>query len=126
MTYVVDTNVLIDHLRGHSSATEAFRTALRSGRRVAASVLTRVELRRGARPHEAAMIEAVEVVIDWVPVDHEIAAAAARHAETFGRSHRGIDVPDYVVAATAERLDATLMTRNVRQFPMFPGLVAPY
>ncbi len=126
MTYVVDTNVLIDHLRGEVPATEAFRTALRSGRRVAASVLTRVELRRGARPHEAATIEAVEGVIDWVPVDHEIAAAAARHAEAFGRSHGQIDVPDYVVAATAERLDATLMTRNVGRFPMFPGLTAPY
>ncbi len=126
MTFVVDTNVLVDHLRAESPATEAFRAALRSGRRVAASVLTRVELRRGARPQEVAMIEAVEVVIDWVPVDHEIAAGAVRHAERFGRSHGGIDVPDYVVAATAERLDASLLTRNVRRFPMFPDLTPPY
>ena len=126
MTYVLDTNVLIDHLRAQGAATTAFTDALRSGRRVAGSVLTRVELWRGARPGEAAGLEAVEAVIDWVPVDHAIATAAVRHAERFGRSHASIDVPDYVIAATAERLDADLLTRNVKHFPMFPDLEPPY
>ena len=126
MTFVVDTDVLIDHLRSRADATEAFRAALRSGRRVAGSVLTRVEVRRGALPEEIATIEAVETLIDWVPVDHEIAAGAVRHAERYGRSHSGIDAVDYVVAATADRLDADLLTRNVKHFPMFPDLEPPY
>jgi predicted nucleic acid-binding protein len=33
---------------------------------------------------------------------------------------------DLVVAATAEQLDAELVTTNVRRFPMFDGLVPPY
>jgi predicted nucleic acid-binding protein len=126
VTFVIDTNVLIDHLRSEPAATEAFRGALRSGRRVAGSVLTRVELWRGARPEEGPAIEAVEALVDWVPVDHEIASVAVRHAERFGRSHATIDVPDYVIAATTERLDADLLTRDVRHFPMFPDLEAPY
>jgi predicted nucleic acid-binding protein len=126
VTFVIDTNVLVDHLRSSEPATETFRAALRSGRRVAGSVVTRVELWRGARAAEAAVIEAVESVVDWVPVDHAIASVAVRHAERFGRSHAGIDVPAYVIAATAERLDAQLLTRNVRHFPMFPDLEPPY
>ena len=126
MTYVVDTDVLIDHLRARPAATEAFRNALRSGRRVAGSVMTRVEVRRGVLPEEVATVEAVEALVDWVPVDHEIAATAERHAERFGRSHSGIDAVDYVVAATTERLGAELLTRNVRHFPMFPDLEPPY
>lgn len=126
MTFVVDTDVLIDHLRSNPAATDAFRRALRSGRRVAGSVLTRVELWRGARPEEVPAIEAVEALVDWVPVDHEIAAGAVHHAERFGRSDGAIDVPDYVIASTAERLDADLLTRNVRHFPMFPELEPPY
>ncbi len=126
MTYVLDTNVLIDHLRSSAEATETFRKALRSGRRVAGSVLTRVELWRGARPEDVPAIEAVEALVDWVPVDHEIATGAVRHAERFGRSHAAIDVADYVIASTTERLDATLLTRNVRHFPMFPDLEPPY
>jgi hypothetical protein len=126
VTFVLDTNILIDHLSSQPAATEAFRDALRSGRRVAGSVVTRVELWRGARPEQAAAIEAVEALVDWVPVDHEIAGAAARHAERFGRTHTAIDVPDYVVAATTERLDGDLLTRDVRHFPMFPDLRPPY
>jgi predicted nucleic acid-binding protein len=36
--------------------------------------------------------------------------------------HTGIDVVDYVIAATAEELGAELMTLNVRHFPMFAAL----
>ncbi len=38
----------------------------------------------------------------------------------------GIDAADFVVAATATLLDARLLTRNVKHFPMFEGLAAPY
>ena len=125
MSFVVDTNVLVDYLRRHERATEVFLDALASGRRVTASVMTRVEIRRGTRPHQASVVDALDGFLHWVPVDHEITALASRHAERFGRSH-GADAVDYVVAATAERLDADLLTRNVRDFPMFPDLEAPY
>jgi predicted nucleic acid-binding protein len=126
LTYLLDTSVLVDHLRSRPAATRALGDALTSGRRVAASVLTRVELRRGALPEEIGTIEAVEILLDWVPVDHEIADLAARCAERYARSHPNIDAGDYVIAATAERLDAELLTRHVERFPMFPELRAPY
>ena len=126
MTYLVDTGVLVDHLRDEPAATKCLEDALRSGRRVAGSVLTRVELRRDVEPHALAAVEAVERLLDWVAVDHEIAALAQAHAERFGRSHPDIDPVDYVIGATAERLDAELLTVSSDRFPMFPRLVAPY
>jgi predicted nucleic acid-binding protein len=126
MTYHVDTGILVDHLRAEPAATKCLEDALRSGRRVAGSVLTRIELRRDAEPHELAAIEAVERLLDWVAVDHEIAALAQAHAERFGRSHPGVDPVDFVVGATAERLDAELLTVSSDRFPMFPHLAAPY
>lgn len=126
MTYVVDTGVLVDHLRDEPAATKCLEDALRSGRRVAGSVLSRVELRRGAEPHEMAAIEAVERLLDWVAVDHEIAALAEQHAERYGASHPDVTAVDYVVGATAERLDGELLTRSAARFPMFPALAPPY
>jgi predicted nucleic acid-binding protein len=41
-------------------------------------------------------------------------------------SHAGIDLADDLLAATADVLDARLMARNVRHFPMFPGLEPAY
>ena len=45
---------------------------------------------------------------------------------TFGRTHPGIEVGDYVAAATAQLLGAALWTRNCKHFPMFPELPDPY
>lgn len=54
----------------------------------------------------------------------------SRHAGELGRayrqSHPGLGVVDLVVAATALGLNAELATSNVRHFPMFVGLEAPY
>ncbi len=107
MTYVVDTRLLSDHLRAEPAATAAFEGALRSGRRVAGSVLTRIELRATASGDQVSAIEALELLVDWVPVDHEIADVAARHAERDGGAH---DTLAYVIAATAERLGADLLS----------------
>ena len=126
ITYLVDTGILVDHLRAEPAATKCLEDALRTGRRGAGSVLTRVELRRDVAPQDVASIEAVERLLDWVAVDHEIAALALAHAERYGRSHPDIGPVDYVIGATAERLDAELLTVDSGRFPMFPNLVAPY
>ena len=50
-------------------------------------------------------------------------------AGELGRRFRGSHapaVPDLLVAATAERLGLPLATRNVRDYPMFPGLEPAY
>jgi len=41
-------------------------------------------------------------------------------------SHHPIDGADLAIAATAIRCGARLLTRNVRHFPMFADLQAPY
>lgn len=47
-------------------------------------------------------------------------------ARQYRRSHNGIDVVDYLIAATAIVIDADLLTTNVRHFPMFDQLAPPY
>ena len=54
----------------------------------------------------------------------------ARRAGELGRrwrrSHPGIGVADLAIAATTEEIDADLATRNLKHFPMFEDLRAPY
>jgi predicted nucleic acid-binding protein len=106
VTVLLDTDVLVDHLRGDAAATALFRDATAAGRRVAASVLTRIELHRasGASPQA---LDSLDVFVDWVPVDHAIAAMAVEHAERHGE-----DAVRCVIAATARRLGADLLTRD--------------
>jgi len=126
MTVVVDTSVLIDHLRGDARTRDLLLAKQRAGHGLAASALTRVELLAGTRSAEMGQLDALFAVIRWVDVDTRIADRAGNYANHYLASHRAIDTTDYVIAATAAQLNAELLTTNVKHFPMIPGLRAPY
>lgn len=126
MTIVVDTSVLIDHLRGREAARTALRQAVAEGEPLAASVLTKVEILAGMRPAERRATEQLFTVLEWIPVDDALAESAGRIANRYLRSHPGVDPVDYVIAATAYQLSAELWTCNVKHFPMIPKLAPPY
>jgi predicted nucleic acid-binding protein len=104
---LLDTDVLIDHLRG--------RRSLKIGR-MAISVVTRTELYAGER-REAPAVEVVLAQIEEL----EINATIARRA---GRIQRdtGLKIADALIAATALEKQLPLMTRNRRHFERVPDL----
>jgi len=126
VTVVVDTSVLIDHLRGHEAARAILRTADNAGERICASVLTKIEVLAGMRPAEEWATRTLLDSLEWVEVSDELAEQAGLLANRYQASFPGVDPVDYVVAATAMRLGAALWTDNIRHFPMFEGLQAPY
>lgn len=77
------------------------------------------------RPEETVVVRALFDRIFWLDVTVDIADRAAAFGQRYGPSH-GIGVVDAIIAAAAEALSATVATRNVRHFPMFPGLQRPY
>lgn len=121
MTRLFDSTVLIAHLRGHPSATQLLRGAAADAA-ASASVLSRVEIEGGMRSGERADVARLFSALRLEPVTDPIAARAGSMLRRFRSSHTGIDLVDYVVAATAEELDAELLTLNIRHFPMFDGL----
>jgi predicted nucleic acid-binding protein len=123
MSVVLDTTVLVDHLRGSSLAGE-YIAAL--GATPSCSEVTRVETLRGLRSEERRRAARLFALITWVPVDKEVAGRAGELGRRWRQSHPGIGVPDLVIAATAELLEAQLATQNLKHFPMFEGLRAPY
>ncbi|HEY3218721.1 MAG TPA: type II toxin-antitoxin system VapC family toxin [Candidatus Limnocylindria bacterium] len=125
--FVLDTSVLIDHLRGAPrAATELIPRALDRGDEVWSSHIVRAELLAGMRADEEAATRELIRLISWVEVDESLAEAAGALGRRFLRSHPGIEVADLIVAALAESLDAQLKTTNVKHYPMFAGLKSPY
>jgi len=123
VTVILDTTVLIDHLRGSSPA-DAYLSSL--AERPACSEVTRVEVITGLRSAETRRAEALFSLIEWIPLDESIARRAGELGRRFRASHPGIDAADLTVAGTAQHLGAMLATANVKHFPMFPALRAPY
>lgn len=125
-SFVVDTSVLIDCLGNNRQAVDALRRVVNDGDVLAASVLTKVEVLAGMRPAEEQRTRLLFRALRWIGVDGDLAERAGALANQFGPSHPGVDPVDYVIAATVERLHASLLTRNVKHFPMFPALQSPY
>ncbi len=120
---LVDTDVVIDHLRGRQEAVELLRSITGE---VCISVLTRFEVLAGMRSDERHPTRTLLDSLDNVPVTEEAATRAGEMARIYRAAHRSISPVDYLIAATAEVHGHQLITLNVRHFPMFPDLEAPY
>lgn len=125
MSFVVDTSVLIDVLRGVPAAAATLRDARVRGP-LHASELTRLEVLAGIRAGEEERTLALLGACTWHPLDETLAEIAGELGRAWLPGNRGIDSADLAIAATVVALDAALLTRNVKHFPMFPELAAPY
>jgi predicted nucleic acid-binding protein len=123
VSVVFDTSILIDILRNDSAALAYVRGLEQVP---ACSEVTRIEVVRGLRSPERASAERLFETIRWLAVDEPISRRAGEHGRKWDRHRPGISLADLVIAATAEELEAELATTNVRHFPMFEGLRAPY
>lgn len=125
MSVLVDTSILIDVLRGERAAADVLRDAREEGP-LHASEVTRLEVLAGMRAKEEEATRALFGAFVWHPVDEIVAETAGELGREWLPRNRGIDSADLAIAATAVALDARLLTRNIKHFPMFSGLASPY
>ncbi len=123
---LIDTTIAVDHLRGEPAAVDLLAALIDTGEDVVASELVRFELLAGIRDKEVEAFEEFCSAIRWAVVTEDVARVGGRLARRYRRSHSGIGAVDYLIAATAIVIDARLLTTNVRHFPMFTELTAPY
>lgn len=106
---LVDSDVLVDHLRGHHRLS-------RGQDDLHVSVVTRAELFAGRGTEERRIRRLLEPMTD-LPVDTAIAERAGRLRRT-----NSLRLPDALIAATALEHRLTLLTRNVSDFDAVRGL----
>jgi predicted nucleic acid-binding protein len=119
---IVDTDVLIDYLRGEEGAI-AFIT--QHADEIKLSAISVMELYAGMRPHERSDMEAFLSLFEILPIDSEVARTAGHLKRDYFPSH-GMGLADAIIAATALQSSAELNTLNIRHYPMFPNLSPPY
>jgi predicted nucleic acid-binding protein len=124
---LVDTDVLIAHLRGVEAAREWLIAARRrAGGRLTASVVTATEVLGGMRAAERADVARLVSTLRLQPVSEVVARRAGELMRQYRSSHTGIGLGDYLVAASAQVHGLELATLNVKHFPMFKGLRPPF
>jgi hypothetical protein len=123
VSLLLDTNILVDHIRRVPIAI-AWLKSLSEEPRI--SVVSLLELYAGARSQrEERDIDTVCAPLRCLSVSDEISRSAGGFIRHYGPSH-AIDIPDAIIAATAEHHGLRLATLNVKHFPMFPKLKRAY
>lgn len=116
--YLLDTTVLVAHLRGDQSATSWLLGLLRDGHELAASCVTVAELEHGVRPKERRAVAALVDRLLYLDTGREAAARAGRYQADYARRGRTLHLADALIAGTARSHGATLVTHDTRDFPM--------
>jgi len=120
---LVDTDVLIDFLRGNDKAITFIDEF--SPHIILSSIVV-AELYAGVKgANELSVLDNFVSLFRVVPIDSEIAKAAGVYKRDFGKSH-GVGLADAILAATADKETAELKTLNVKHYPMIKGLRPAY
>jgi predicted nucleic acid-binding protein len=117
-TYLLDTTVLVDYFRGRQHADTFLEHAVSEGHALALCSISVAELFSGLperqRPPARELIDSV----NYLEVPPEVAQLAGTIRFDAARKGITIHLPDAIVAAVAIANNATLVTANVRHFPM--------
>lgn len=120
---LLDTDVLIDFLRGYDKAVDFVTT---NSHRIVLSSIVVAELYAGVKgDKELNALDNFVSLFTVIPVTSDIARAGGLYKRDFAKSH-GVGLADSIIAATCESENATLKTLNIKHYPMIKGLKPAY
>lgn len=125
MSFLLDTNILSEHLRRPAGLTHRF--VQHSGRLYTSSI-SLAELydwangRKDPIPTLVAIQELLTYEVSIILFDNDCAEEFGRLRVDLRRKGIGVDNMDLLIGATALVYDLTLVTHNTRHFQDIPGL----
>ncbi|HEY3162834.1 MAG TPA: PIN domain-containing protein [Candidatus Limnocylindrales bacterium] len=126
MRYLIDTTFVIDHLRGDPAARELMARLAESGDQLYVNEVVVAEAWAGAHSDDDADLQALLDLVEFVqpaPVHARRAGRWRANARSRGWT---LSMTDALIASAADSLDASLLTRNQRDFARTPIRVATY
>ena len=129
MKVILDTNIIIDHLRNVPQATKQLQEIEDGNYSGLLSVITITELLAAPRMsgQRFETIKNLLALFEIMPVDSQIAMLAGNLLSKYRASH-GLEPMDAIISATALVNEAVLFTLNKKHFRFIEGLVTinPY
>ena len=120
---LLDTDVLIDFLRGQPQAVQLLED---TDCEFYVSAVSVAELYVGVRDgREREVLDQLVGLLQTIEISTEIAQQAGLWRREYGKSH-GTGIIDALIAACADASQVPLATLNVKHFPMLPNVSAPY
>ena len=116
--YLLDTTVLIDHLRGQPKAVELMTRMARLGHELGVCCINIAELYSGLANEEQVRADKLINSLAYYEISRDTAKLAGGYRFRFARKGVALTTTDTLVAAAAVSNEATLVTANVRDYPI--------
>ena len=123
---LIDSDILIAHLRGLPAARTWLIDVREQTGKLAVSAISVTEITGGMRSAERSSVWHLLDSMQVEPVSEIVSRDAGDLMRKYRRSHGGIGLADYLIAATARSKGLEFATLNVKHFPMFARLRAPF
>lgn len=119
--YLIDTGLVLRHLRGQRRSVQLLRELGRR-ERLAISTITRLEVHAGMKPDERYATQKLLSRLASFDLDRAVADKAGDLIASARTRGMTMSVPDSIIAATALLHSLTLVTLNLGDFAHVPGL----
>lgn len=117
LRFILDSDVIIWHLRGHEPTEELLRE-LESEQPLGCSTISTFEVWSGIRPGDEESTHQFLSVLYQIPVDGNIALKAAEYWREFRSQGMTLGQADVLIAATAHMSGLVLVTYNSSHYPV--------
>ena len=115
--FLLDTTILIDLFRGRQEAIVFLDKLSQEGSLFVCAIVVS-EIFSGVRPKELSKVEEFFEAMNYCPIEYKTAKMAGLYKRDFQRKGIALSVSDTLIAAAAVEHSLTLVTKNVRHFPM--------
>ena len=125
-SYLLDTTFVVDYLRNVPAAVERYERLFERGDDVLINEIVVCEAATGAPEHPDPALAAFMQPVEFVQPGPDAPLVAGQwRAEARRRGH-SLSLADALIAAAAHSTNATVLTRNVRDFSLTPVRVESY
>jgi predicted nucleic acid-binding protein len=118
MKYLLDTDTLIDVLADHGRTRWSVTELIDEGDEVALCAITLAELYSGLSEKNRALWESWLLALPYWHISIGAAMRAGRYRKSASESGRTLSVTDSLLAALANQHGATILTSNIKDYPM--------
>jgi predicted nucleic acid-binding protein len=117
-TLLLDSDAVIDYLKGVESSVHFIRDLLSHGDTFATSAIVTCEVWAGLYPSERAVGEQLLTSMVYLETSRKAARLAGEWRFAYARQGVQISSTDALIASTANEHGAGIVTANLRHFPM--------
>ncbi len=117
-TFLLDTSVIIDAINGKRNRDRILKELVQQGHLLACCCINITEVYAGMRPHEEARTEELLQSLQQYPVIWPIARIAGLLKRDFACKGITLATTDVTIAAVALHHQLTLITDNLKHYPM--------